>query len=162
MGLLSATRRALITALRRIRADLRDIPLAGITGNVVEVARIGGAVVLPSGEVVLVRHPRDAKVLGGWFAQTLDACVNLRTSPSDLPHENAKLTDFGAAMRLLSLLGRSWIMSARRRPWCLPTGAVSRLNGTATGVPGDRVGSRRRLGVLRVGSGPRIRGASIG
>ena len=71
-----------------------------------EVARIGGAVVLPSGEVVLVRHPRDAKVLGGWFAQTLDACVNLRKSPSDLPHENAKLTDFGAVMRLLSLLGK--------------------------------------------------------
>ena len=71
-----------------------------------EVARIGGAVALPSGEVVLVRHPRDAKVLGGWFAQTLDACGNLRMSPSDLPHENAKLTDFGAVMRLLSLLGK--------------------------------------------------------
>lgn len=71
-----------------------------------ETARIGGAVVLPSGGVVLVRHPRDAKVLGGWFAQTWDACVHLRMSPSDLPHENAKLTDFGAVMRLLSLLGK--------------------------------------------------------
>lgn len=75
-------------------------------GRWAEVARIGGAVVLPSGEVMLVRHPRDAKVLGGWFAQTLDACVNLRTSPSDLPYENARLTDFGAVMRLLSLLGK--------------------------------------------------------
>ena len=71
-----------------------------------EVARIGGVVVLPSGEVVLVRHPQDAKVLGGWFARTLDACANLRMSPSDLPHEYAQLTDFGAVMRLLSLLGQ--------------------------------------------------------
>ena len=71
-----------------------------------EVARIGGAVVLSSGELMMVRHPRDAKVLGGWFARTLDACANLRMSPSDLPHKNAKLTDFGAVMRLLSLLGK--------------------------------------------------------
>lgn len=71
-----------------------------------EVARIGGAVVLPSEEVVLVRHPRNAQVLGGWFALTLDACANLRMSPSDLPHEYAQLSDFGAVMRLLSLLGQ--------------------------------------------------------
>ena len=77
-----------------------------LLGTWSEVARVGGAVALPSGEVVLVRHPRDAKVLGAWFARTLDACSNLRMSASDLPNASAKLTDFGAVMRLLSLLGK--------------------------------------------------------
>ena len=48
-----------------------------------EAARVGGAVVLPSGEFVLVRHPQDAKVLGGWFMPTWHACMNLRRNPSD-------------------------------------------------------------------------------
>ncbi|MDE2785728.1 MAG: hypothetical protein OXL37_03620 [Chloroflexota bacterium] len=63
-------------------------------------------VMLPSGEPFVVLHPPGTMVLGNWFQHTLVACHNLRWNHDDLPSESAKLTDWGAVLRLLMLLGK--------------------------------------------------------
>ncbi len=65
-----------------------------------------GAVVLPSGEPMLVVHPPGAVVLGNWFIQTLSACRNLRWTTDDLPDASASCTEWPAVWRLLQLLAR--------------------------------------------------------